>query len=101
MANSLLGLVTLIAALCATASVANGATSHKVLLVNDIHLDVDSTQLYSEPGTEASLSTLKRVMQEAADKNPDAEAILLMGDLCKHGLAVEINAKETNWKEMQ
>ena len=38
------------------------AQSYKVLLLNDIHLDVNSTQLYSEPGTEASITTLNKVL---------------------------------------
>ena len=79
--------------------------AHKVLLINDVHLDVNSTQLYSEPGTEASLKTLNKVLSEAAadeEKSGESiEAILLLGDLCKHGLAVEIDAEETNWKLMR
>ena len=30
----------------------------KVLIINDIHLDVNNTALYSMPGTEASITTL-------------------------------------------
>ena len=79
--------------------------AHKVLLINDVHLDVNSTQLYSEPGTEASPTTLNKVLSEAAadeKKSGDSiEAILLLGDLCKHGLAVEIDAEETNWELMK
>lgn len=68
------------------------AVSHKVLTINDVHLDVNSTQLYSEPGTEASITTLNKVLQEAAKEEAASgtpiDAILLIGDLCKHGLAV-------------
>lgn len=80
-------------------------SAHKVLLINDVHLDVNSTQLYSEPGTEASLSTLKKVLQEAALEEAKSgqtiEAILLMGDLCKHGLAVGIDSPTNNWELMK
>ena len=66
--------------------------AHKVLLINDVHLDVNSTQLYSEVGTEASITTLQKVLQEAANEEEKSgepiDAILLIGDLCKHGLAV-------------
>ena len=80
-------------------------TAHKVLMINDVHLDVNSTQLYSEPGTEASITTLNKVLQEAAHEEARSgthiDAILLIGDLCKHGLAVDIDADKTNWDLMK
>ena len=40
----------------------NLVQSTKVLLINDIHLDVNNTALYSVPGTEASITTLDKVL---------------------------------------
>lgn len=61
--------------------------------------------MYSEPGTESSLTTLNKVLQEAADEESKSgdpiDAILLLGDLCRHGLAVPTNATETNWPLMK
>lgn len=80
--------------------------AHKILMLNDIHLDVNSTVLYSEPGTEASITTLDKVLSEAANEESKSgvpiEAILLIGDLCKHKLAVSIGVPldETNWELM-
>jgi hypothetical protein len=95
--------VTLLALSCALLPATTKA--HKVLLINDIHLDVNSTQHYSEPGTPLSMITLNKVLSEAADEEAKTgepiEAILLMGDLCKHGMAVEINAKQNNWDLMK
>ena len=45
----------------------NLAQAIKVLTINDIHLDVNNTDLYSVPGTEASITTLEKVLQEAAE----------------------------------
>ena len=74
-------------------------------MINDVHLDVNSTQLYSEPGTEASLTTLNKVLQEAASEEKQSgisiDAILLIGDLCKHGLAVNAGSTTTNWELMK
>ena len=82
-----------------------GVDAHKVLLINDIHLDIDSTAKYSEPGTPLNHLTLDKVLSEAADiesKTGEApEAILLMGDMCKHGLAVEIDSETNNWDIMK
>lgn len=79
--------------------------AHKVLLINDIHLDIDSTAKYSEPGTPLNHLTLNKVLSEAADiesKTGEApEAILLMGDMCKHGLAVQIDSETNNWDIMK
>lgn len=81
------------------------SSAHKVLLINDVHLDVNSTQLYSEPGTEASITTLNKVLQEAAQEEAKSgvpiDAILLIGDLCKHGLAVAIDTSPNNWELMK
>ena len=38
------------------------AQGTKVLVINDIHLDVNNTALYSMPGTEASITTLEKVL---------------------------------------
>lgn len=84
---------------------ANTVHSYKVLLINDVHLDVNSTQLYSDPGTEASITTLNKVLQEAASEEQSSgvgiDAILLIGDLCKHGLAAPIGAESNNWELMK
>ena len=48
------------------AFMSNLALSTKVLLINDIHLDVNNTALYSEPGTETSVTTLEKVLWEAS-----------------------------------
>ena len=77
----------------------------KVLLINDVHLDINSTMLYSEPGTEASVSTMKKVFEQAAQveakMDGDIEAILLAGDLCRHGLAAKEGSATNNWEEMK
>ena len=41
--------------------------AHKILMINDIHLDVNSTQEYSEPGTESSITLVKKVLSDAAE----------------------------------
>ena len=48
------------------AFMSNLTLSTKVLLINDIHLDVNNTALYSEPGTETSVTTLEKVLWEAS-----------------------------------
>ena len=53
--------IMLLASLCCQTSIA-----HKVLLLNDIHLDIDSTVVWSDPGTEASPKTLRKILREAA-----------------------------------
>ena len=97
--NSLTGMLVALSLMVSLTS------AHKVLLINDIHLDVNSTQLYSEPGTEASITTLNKVLQEAAQEEAKSgvpiEAILLIGDLCKHGLAVAIDTSPNNWELMK
>ena len=40
----------------------NLAQAIKVLTINDVHLDVNHTDLYSVPGTEASITTLEKVL---------------------------------------
>ena len=74
-------------------------------MINDIHLDVNSTQEYSEPGTESSITLVNKVLQEAADVQEESgeaiEAILLIGDLCKHGMAVELDSPTNNWDLMK
>ena len=45
---------------------AESGFAHKVLLINDVHLDLESTLTYSEPGTETNLRTLNLVLSEAA-----------------------------------
>ena len=42
------------------------SVAHKVLLLNDIHLDLESTEYYSMAGTETNVRTLNLVLQEAA-----------------------------------
>ena len=83
---------------------ANTVHSYKVLLINDVHLDVNSTQLYSEPGTEASITTLNKVLHEAASEEEKSgvgiDAIMLVGDLCKHGLAA-YDTESNNWELMK
>ena len=83
----------------------NLALSSKVLIINDIHLDVNNTALYSVPGTEASITTLEKVLWEASleesKSNDDIDAILLVGDLCKHHLAVDVGSTTNNWELMK
>ena len=78
--------------------------SHKLLILNDIHLDINSTEYYSQPGKECNYRTLDLVLSEAAKLEDDSsgpiEAILLVGDLNKHGLATKnltLTLAETNW----
>ena len=40
--------------------------AHKILMINDIHLDINSTQEYSEPGTESSITLVNKVLSDAA-----------------------------------
>ena len=83
----------------------NLAEATKVLLINDIHLDVNSTVLYSTPGTETSITTLQLVLNEAATEeaktDDDVDAILLIGDMCKHHLAVEPGSATNQWNLMK
>ena len=55
-------------------------------------------------GTEASITTLNKVLQEAAKEEAATgetiDAILLIGDLCRHGLAADIDATSNNWELM-
>ena len=87
------------------AFLSNLTLSTKVLLINDIHLDVNNTALYSEPGTEASVTTLEKVLWEASleesKSDDDIDAILLIGDLCRHHLAAPVGAKENSWELMK
>lgn len=89
----------------AIAILSNLIQSTKVLLINDIHLDVNNTALYSVPGTEASITTLDKVLWEAsieeAKSDDDIDAILLVGDLCRHHLAADVGAKDNSWGLMQ
>ena len=98
-------LLALLSCAIALSCLVQRADAYKVLLINDIHLDVNSTQLYSEPGTEASITTLNKVLQEAAEEekksNEPIDAIFLIGDLCKHGLAVPIGSETNNWELMK
>ena len=41
-------------------------SARKVLLINDIHLDLDSELYYSKPGTETNLRTLNKVLESAS-----------------------------------
>ena len=82
--------------------------SHKVLILNDVHLDIDSTEYYSTPGEECNIRTLNLVLSEAKkveDASADPiEAILLVGDLNRHGLAsydFDIPLKDTQWETMK
>ena len=81
------------------------AQGTKVLLLNDIHLDVNNTALYSMPGTEASITTLEKVLQEAAFKEKESgvkiEAILLVGDLVRHHLAAKEGSPTNQWGLMK
>ena len=85
------------------ATLGNLAQAIKVLTINDVHLDVNNTDLYSVPGTEASITTLEKVLQEAAEaeKGEPIDAILLIGDMCRHGLAADVGATENNWELMK
>lgn len=82
-------------------------SSRKVLLINDIHLDIDSELYYSEPGTETNIRTLNKVLSEAAKIEDDSddmpEAILLIGDLCRHGMAADegVPVEDTEWEAMK
>ena len=77
----------------------------KVLIINDIHLDVNNTALYSVPGTEASVTTLEKVLSEASKKENESgdkiEAILLVGDLCRHHLAANEGSPTNQWELMK
>ena len=88
--------------------IAQPVNSHKVLLINDVHLNINSTDYYSQPGEETNIRTLNTVLTEAA-KVEDAsgtpiEAILLVGDLVKHKMAARdlaIPVEDTQWEQMQ
>ena len=77
----------------------------KVLIINDVHLDVNNTALYSVPGTEASITTLEKILSEAAIKENESgekiEAIMLVGDLCRHHLAAREGADHNHWDLMK
>ena len=83
--------------------------AHKLLLINDVHLNLESTENYSEPGTETNMKTLNLVLEQAAkleaEESEPIEAILLIGDLCKHGMALreddfDLPLSDTNWEAM-
>ena len=78
---------------------------HRLLLINDIHLDIDSTAKFSDPGDETSPNTLDRVVSEAARREEKSgekiDAILIPGDFCRHGLAAPVGADYNNWDTMK
>ena len=90
------------------AFLAQPTLSHKLLLINDVHLNLDSTEYYSTPGEETNIRTLNLVLSEAAkiedDSSEPIEAILLIGDLNKHGLACRdfsTPVEDTDWETMK
>jgi Calcineurin-like phosphoesterase len=61
----------------------------RLLILADIHLNVNATTNYVRPGAETSPEMLQNVLNEAAKREDgqQIDAILMIGDLCKHGLA--------------
>ena len=83
--------------------------AHKLLILNDIHLDIapdDFNSTYSMPGQECNYATLDLILSEAVKIEDDGsgpiEAILLVGDLNKHHLAADIGTaiEDTNYEIM-
>lgn len=75
--------------LLATHSLLEQAAATRLLILADIHLNVNSTNQYVRPGDETSPSMLANVLIEASkrEKGSKIDAILVVGDLCAHGLA--------------
>jgi len=76
----------------------------KFLLLNDIHLNLDDKNM-PEPGNETTMPLLEKVLEDAvqqADRFGKFDAILLLGDLCKHDIAAEVGTPitEVDWKPL-
>jgi len=80
----------------------NLVESSKVLILNDIHLNKDSNEGVSMPGSEASPQLLEYILQDAFDAEAysglNYDAILCIGDLVRHGLAVDESSATNNWE---
>ena len=76
-------------ALLASINLIQTAIATRLLILADIHLDLESTTQYVRPGDETSPDMLTNVLNEAAKREAGnkIDAILVIGDLCKHGLA--------------
>jgi hypothetical protein len=63
----------------------------RLLILADIHLNVNATTSYVQTGAETSPEMLQNVLNEAAKREDgnQIDAILIIGDLCKQGLAAE------------
>jgi hypothetical protein len=61
------------------------------LVINDIHLDVNATYKMPNPGDETTYDllglVLKNAQQKAKDEGFTYTAVLVPGDLVRHGLA--------------
>jgi hypothetical protein len=81
------------------------AASQNIMLLNDIHLNIDSTAEVVLPGKETSPDMLNLVLgnavkfEEKIGSQP--EAILLIGDLVKHGLAAYPGQEPVNWPKQK
>ena len=93
--------LSIVLALC---SLLSAVTAQNFLLLADVHLNVNSTNQYVRPGDETSPAMLINVLDKAAkavaDSGTTLDAILLVGDLCRHGLS---SSTDTNpeWPLMQ
>ena len=77
-----------------------------MLILNDIHLDLNNLDAFTRPGQELSLNMLNDILEEAsARENREGnaiDAILLIGDLVNHALAGNSTYPDpsTNWPDM-
>jgi hypothetical protein len=66
----------------------------RILTLNDVHLDLSKSGM-PMPGEDATQSLLQVVLDKAGQEQVDV--ILLLGDLCAHGLAGESEQSTPNW----
>jgi hypothetical protein len=77
----------------------------KYLVINDIHLNVNATYNMPNPGEETTLFlleiVLKNAQQQAKDEGFTYTAVLMPGDMVRHGLAsYNTSLPNPNWNLM-
>ncbi len=75
------------------------------MVINDIHLDVNATYKMPNPGDETTMYllglVLKNAQQKAKDEGFTYTAVLVPGDLVRHGLAsYNTSIPNPNWNLM-
>jgi hypothetical protein len=82
------------------------ATERRFLVINDIHLNIESTDyLIPPPGEECTIALLDQIVKQARDQvnkeGIELTAIFIPGDFNRHGLsAKDITIPNPNWPIM-